>query len=304
MMDRGALYQRLTALSVACISSTALIFFLLSGTSCSFLTVHPEPDHFLLTSSGIALHEVPLAQIGLTCNSLLLDSGLDEMISLSQNFFYLSAGVGGATTLVAWILSICIPPTRLTWLSMAIMGSVTAVLQVPLFLLFESKPCTIDANSQSCFFSMGAYFNAASIIFWVFMTLWAQCISPPNWEMGASEKRRERITIQEIVIHHDTDSSNSNPDNEDWIFNNERKPATEMDVEYALPAYTAVSTNSKRKKKTKRVISPLQEICFDAGDDISGITFQPTKKARIDDGTGSEDELDEILNDPEKISSA
>lgn len=61
------------------------------------------------------------------------------------------------------------------------MTAVSAVLQVPIFLILESETCTYDINRQSCSLSTGAYFNIASVGLWILVTICTQCLDPPRW---------------------------------------------------------------------------------------------------------------------------
>jgi hypothetical protein len=306
MWSQNAFAQRVTALSMACLSSTAVVLFFLSGHSCSYMEVNPTLGRSLMTSSGKEMPGVDLAHIGLTCDSLLLDSGTDKMIELSQNFFYLSLGLGGATAVLAWLLSLWIPPTKCSWITMAIMGSVTAVMQVPIFLLYESIPCTMDVTRQTCSLGLGAYFNIVSIAFWIAMTLWAQCIRPPQWEGDKEASRtppkRERFSIQEIVISsNDTDSATMNEDGNEWAGNTVKQTKGHRDVESGMPGnQERQSASIKRNRKETETIAPIPEIALDADDDISEMTSGQTERRGTQRKT--ENSASVILNDLEKMS--
>jgi hypothetical protein len=303
MWRQHAFAQRVKALSMACLSSTALVLFFVSGQSCSYMEVNPAPGRSLMTSSGKELPGVDMAHIGLTCDYLLLDNGTDEMMELSQHFFYLSLGIGGATAVLAWLLSLWIQPTKCSWITMAIMGSVAAVTQVPIFLMYESIPCTMDVTRQTCSLGQGAYFNIVSIAFWIAMTLWAQCIRPPQWEGDIEASRtppkRERISIQEIVIH--TDSVTMNEDENEWTGNTVKQTKGHQDVESGMPGnQERQSASMKRNRNETEIIAPIPEISYNDDDDISEMTSGQTERIATQRKTGKSASV--ILNDLDKIS--
>lgn len=250
---------RVKALSMACLSSAAVVLCFLSGSSCSFVEVRPGQDQFLVTSMGDEIENIEVSFMGLKCESILLDNGVDEMVSLGQHFFHMSLGIGIATAVLAWILSVCLPPTKCSWITMAIMGSATAVIQIPLFLMFESIPCTVHPSRQTCGMGPGSYFNVVSIVLWIIMTIWAQLILPPKWDGSPQdEKKRESITIREIVIpFSETDTSTANDSTGD----------KGRDVEQGSP-----SKANKRTSKPGEKNAPIPLVAYDEFDNISEMT--------------------------------
>ncbi|KAG7367936.1 hypothetical protein IV203_030679 [Nitzschia inconspicua] len=175
-----SLAHRLTALSMACFASAGIIFSIFAGLSCSFVQVAAQPGSNLMSANG-DLFDAQVAFFGVMCRDSPFYDESDRMWGLSQIFFYSTVGIGGLTTLVAWALTLCIPPTGCRWRTMSILSAITAVMQVPVFLIFESDNCTFDVNRQTCKLAMGAYMNMMAIIIWVVMTIWAQCLKPPEW---------------------------------------------------------------------------------------------------------------------------
>ena len=217
------------------------------------MEVRPGLDQPLITSIGDEIENIEVAFMGLKCESILLDNGSDDMIDLGQHFFHMSLGVGIATAVLAWILSVCLPPTKCSWITMAIMGSVTAVVQIPLFLMFESIPCTVHPSRQTCTLGPGSYFNVVSICLWIIMTIWAQCILPPKWDEDGrpTKDKRDPVTIQEIIIP--SSSSTANESNE-----------KSRDVEQGSPQQQATKAGDKN--------APISLVAYDEFDDISEMT--------------------------------
>lgn len=122
-----------------------------------------------------------VAYIGIHCDDSTFYDDSDRLWNLSQIFFYVSLACGGLTTLLGWTLGTCFPPTVWRWRGLSIMAAITAVVQVPMFLIFESDSCNYDISRQTCTLAAGAYLNIVSVALWVFMTIWTQCLKPPQW---------------------------------------------------------------------------------------------------------------------------
>jgi hypothetical protein len=173
--------HRLTALSMACLASAAIIFSVFAGLSCSFVQVQAKSGRNVMTATGDLL-DVQVGYLGVMCEDSLFYDETDRMWSLSQLFFYFSVGFGSLTAVLAWMLTFCIPPTGCRWRTMSILSAITAVMEVPVFLIFESDNCNFDIHRQTCKLAMGAYLNMMSVILWVVMTIWTQCLKVPKWD--------------------------------------------------------------------------------------------------------------------------
>jgi hypothetical protein len=176
---------RLTALSMAFLASAAFIFCALAGFSCKFVQINAEPGRYVLPAgdeeSIFESNDQEVAYIGVQCDDSSFYEDSDHLWNLSQIFFYISLAFGGLTTLLAWTLGLCLPPTVSRWRVLSILAAITAVVQVPIFLIFESDSCNYDISRQTCALSTGAYLNIVSVGLWVLMTIWTQCLKPPQW---------------------------------------------------------------------------------------------------------------------------
>lgn len=189
-----ALSHRVTAATMAVIASAGMALCATAGFSCSFVQVIVTlPDFVLITPWG---DEVPSAggsaSLGVDCRDLgggngggedenLFYDTSDRMWYLSRIFLYCSLACGGLAVLWAWTLTLCLSPTPWRWRSLSVLTAVTAVLQVPIFLILESDTCNYDINRQSCRLSVGSYLNMASVGLWIMVTLATQCVRPPRW---------------------------------------------------------------------------------------------------------------------------
>lgn len=180
MGNTHAFHHRVPALSTACLSTSALVFATLSGTSCSFLEINAKPDMLLLSSDEIQLM-IDSAGIGVLCDEGFYAREGDKMWELSRIFLIVGLILGSMSTALAWAVSTFLPPTNTNWKLISTLSSLTAVLQVPIFLLFEAEPCSKFNARQECSLSIGSFFLIASIVFWVAVTLSTQCMDPPLW---------------------------------------------------------------------------------------------------------------------------
>jgi hypothetical protein len=173
-------HHRIPALSASCLSTSALVLATLAGTSCSFLEINAKPDMLLLSSDEVQLM-INSAEIGVLCDNGFYAREGDGMWELSRIFLIVGLILGSLTTALAWAVTTFLPPTPVNWKIISMLSSLTAVLQVPIFLLLEAEPCTKFKIRQECTLSIGSYFLIASTVFWVAVTLSTQCMDPPLW---------------------------------------------------------------------------------------------------------------------------
>jgi hypothetical protein len=193
-----SIQHRLTAITIFIIASSAFVVGALGGFSCSFVDVRVKsPDYVLITSWGEEIVDLDgstsASSFGVNClsdgdgddgntSTTTFYDESDRMWNMSRIFFFCAMACGGLTVLWSFVLTTCIIPTQWRWRGLSIMAAITAVLQVPIFLIFESDTCNYDINRQSCYLSTGAYLNIASISVWIILTLATQCIRPPRWD--------------------------------------------------------------------------------------------------------------------------
>jgi hypothetical protein len=148
---------------MACLSSSALILTVLAGFNCSFLAITAEPDRNLMNPDGVELASIHYVQAGVLCDESEFYDPDDRMWNLSQMFFT-STALGAATTILAWAISTCWPPTLQNWRALSMLSSITAVFEVPIFVIFEIESCNMDITRQKCTLDLGSYFLIASIL--------------------------------------------------------------------------------------------------------------------------------------------
>jgi len=183
-----AFAHRLTALSMACLASAGLIFCALSGFGCSFIEINALEGRSVGNANGDEFENVEKAYLGVQCMSGIdepfydVDGGVDRLWYYTRIFFYVGVTLGAFTTLFAWMLVSCVRPTPDRWRILSILAALSAIFQIPIFLVIESDTCNFDIMRQTCGLSTGAYLNVASISIWIVMTIWVQCLRAPRWD--------------------------------------------------------------------------------------------------------------------------
>jgi len=183
-------YHRIPALSTAVMSSIALGFTLSAGLRCDFILVASKPGEFIeySTEDGllVGLYE---SNLGIACSQTVFSREGDFLWNLSWVFWVISSISGSLAGILSWLLTTVIGPTERSWKALSILSAISAVFQVPIFLMFEVKPCI----SHLCFISTSGIMLIISCIFWVTSTIITQCQDPPLWaeELNAWRVHKE-----------------------------------------------------------------------------------------------------------------
>jgi hypothetical protein len=178
MVDLNA---RFPAIGMVCITTGALIMAIWGGTNCEFLEINAQPGTFLLQVDGVEM-EQDQAHVGVYCKNEIFDSNDDQLWQLSRVFFIISTIIGVIATALAWAFATYFPPTNKGWRLLSICSAFAAVFAVPVFLLFEAKPCTEFKFQQDCVFSTGSFIQIISVIAWTIGVAVTQCLDPPAWD--------------------------------------------------------------------------------------------------------------------------
>ena len=204
--------QRCPALSMACIASSALILAAFAGTSCEFLEINSKADSLILEFNDVELiRDETTNNLGVFCKSSIFEPQVgDNMWGISRIFFIVGMTLGSLSTVLAWALTFCLPPTSTSWKILSIMSAFTAVLQVPVFLVFESEPCSKFKSQQECTFASGSFFLITSIVAWVGGVLCTQCFDTPQWGMEISAWKAGNDEIGEEEYRNDDEELGEN----------------------------------------------------------------------------------------------
>lgn len=181
MFNVHVFHHRFPALAAAVFASLALAFVAIAGTTCSFLNVEANDGRFVEFTTGVEQEAVTSASFGVLCETYYFGSDGDTMWNISQAFLYVSLALGGIAAALAWIVTWCVSPGNRAWRFLSVISALTAVLNIPIFLLFESEPCTIDNSRQSCTLSFGSFLLMSGAVSSIAVVLLTQCLDPPTW---------------------------------------------------------------------------------------------------------------------------
>ncbi|KAL3922339.1 MAG: hypothetical protein SGILL_002261 [Bacillariaceae sp.] len=193
-VNRKRKYHRLPAILGAALSSAAVLLAVYAGTSCEFLSVSvvdpvSEEELFLIapvSAEGFQQTSLQQTSIGVMCTTSTSDSSSsfydrdgDDMWNLSRVFWILGLTLGSCTAALAWAC-IFVKPSLRIWKFISILSALAAVLQVPVFILFESEPCSSFRDTQSCQMGQGGFLLISSTILFIAVCICTQCLDPPD----------------------------------------------------------------------------------------------------------------------------
>jgi hypothetical protein len=183
--------HRLPALSAAFISSAAVLTAAFAGASCNFV-IREDDDN---------------SSFGVLCEHHIYPRDGDDMWELSRIFLIIGLSLGSLTSALSWAVASYLTPTSFNWNGISVLAAITAVIQIPIFVLFEAEPCSgndFDSNidndndnaggggggisgffsktiTTSCKLGSGSYLLIASDLLYIAVTLITQCLDKPRW---------------------------------------------------------------------------------------------------------------------------
>lgn len=198
-------------LTVAISSAAALASLIASGGTCSFLTVRTrsgQPLTFESSRSGQYFPApVSYTSIGVLCDGDLYDLSGDRIWRLCQALFYIAVVSGSLVTAIAWATCTFFPSSTCTWRLITFSASICSIATIPIFVLFEIKPCTAY-EGQSCTLSVGSYLLIVSSLLWIIVTLIAMLLGFPSRSEDCSLPKTE--TAESNIDNQDQEMSSSN----------------------------------------------------------------------------------------------
>lgn len=175
--------------AAALTATVALALLLASASSCHFITVSSSNGAVLSSSSSSFGVYCPSSGDANGTNSDLHGDGMWIMSTVAMTL----ALVGGcASTAVAWDL--CLFAATVTqerlWTIVSVTAAISAVLCVPVFLLFQSNVC-LHSVSSSCELDSGAVLLIFSLVGWIVVTILTQCLEPTSLRREHHEQQQQ-----------------------------------------------------------------------------------------------------------------
>ena len=184
-----ALDHRLPAICTAVFSSVAVVLAAFSGASCNFI------ERIINETNDIEIEGTIDSSFGVLCDHELYPREGDKMWELSRIFLIVGLSLGALTAALAWAVASFLTPTRANWNGISALAAATAIIQVPIFVLFESEPCMGDADTDTdtdaddidgdmglgCKLGPASYLLMASDLVFISVTLITQIYDRPRW---------------------------------------------------------------------------------------------------------------------------
>lgn len=173
--------QHWTPLVVAFVATVAMALQVSGGFHSSFVRVTAKTGEILSMVDSNAQEAVTATSIGVMGDGSddFYRVGNDRRWIFSRVFLSIAMLCGGVALVVAWAISIAVPPTKRLWQIVSIASALAAVTQVPVFLIFAAFPCTDYEKQQTCQISTGAVLFMAGLIVWLAVTVLTQFLDPP-----------------------------------------------------------------------------------------------------------------------------
>mmetsp|Transcript_19917 Transcript_19917/g.46753 ORF Transcript_19917/g.46753 Transcript_19917/m.46753 type:complete len:1188 (+) Transcript_19917:232-3795(+) len=180
--------HRLPAILAALFSSIAVLTAAVSGASCNFLLrFRSDGEGETVLLEGIA------GSFGVLCEHEIFPREGDRMWELSRIFLVTGLTLGSLTAALAWAVATFLTPSGKNWTGISVLAAITAVIQVPIFILFEAEPCmgdsedidlfrfNNDTTGLGCKLGPGSYLLIVSDLFYIAVTIMTQCFDKPRW---------------------------------------------------------------------------------------------------------------------------
>ncbi len=184
--SRNVFLHRLPAICAACINTLGLSLAITASTSCSFLIISYTDPH---TASTPMISDLPAqpsirqdvyyrpTSLGVLSPCFLEEVEKNGMVIVAQWFSRITIGLGCINVVLSWLLSTVMAPTDGLWRCLSLVCAMTAVGQIPIFLIVEANPCL----SGTCILGSGAILCICSILCSITVTILTQYIETPTW---------------------------------------------------------------------------------------------------------------------------
>jgi hypothetical protein len=171
-------------------SSLSLVLLIAAASTCRFVTVQADRGSALEALSGDGAGDaagdvngtitsaVNATSIGVYCSGDYYDLSDDSMWLLTRTFVSFAVIFSATATTLSWAVSVCVKPRHVYWQMISVASALSALVSIPVFLLFETEPCSA-LPTQTCQFSTGAFLLVLSLVLALSTTIITQCLDQP-----------------------------------------------------------------------------------------------------------------------------
>lgn len=169
-----------------------------AGRSCSFLTVSAKWDETLTLTDTSEQYQAVSTTQGVFCDAGYYDLTSDPMWTLSRVFLAVSIVLVSLSTIACFFVVFCVTASLRAWKLISGLSALSALFQVPVFIIFQVKPCSQYEATQTCIMSIGSYLLVGALLATITITLITQLLDPPI---------SDRVDVRIDKKEQDTDSS-------------------------------------------------------------------------------------------------
>jgi hypothetical protein len=173
--------QAFNSIAAALFSSGAFALLVAAGMNSSFISVIAKPYQTLANPDDSKNTTLLSTSIGIFGAGDFYNIRSDGMWILCFTLICIAIGLTGVSTLIAWGISTFWAPTARIWKALSVLSALASVLQVPIFLMFDTFPCSAFRAQQTCQLSNGSYCLVSSTVCSIVATFITQFLDPPMW---------------------------------------------------------------------------------------------------------------------------
>lgn len=236
------------ALSTALLSAAAFCCLLVSGLSCSFLSVSANqnavidpnttnvPAEDLWYYNEIISEDGNVLSVGILCHGdldwLAPKTSDDSMRVLSKVFLIVALSLGAPLLIATCCISSFIPASSFVWDGISYVAAGMFVCEMPIFFLLDSPPCSHSKGMFNCQMGSGSYALIASMFCSLSLALLTQWKNPPDWkeEYEIWNLRRRNKQMNLIGLFGGSKTLEENSDEEIAVFNDEEMTTANQKV--------------------------------------------------------------------------
>lgn len=218
------------ALITALLSAASFSCLLVSGLSCSFLSISAANSNVQIDPNTTSIPEEDLwyynemisnsnenaLSVGILCQGdldwLAPNTSDNSMRLLSNIFLIVSLALSGLVLMITCAISTFLPTSNITWDVISYIAAGLFVCEMPIFFLFDSPPCSNAKNVFVCQLGSGSYTLIVSMICSLSLAILTQWKNPPDWkeeyEIWNLRRRNERMNNKRGMFG---DGSNTPP---------------------------------------------------------------------------------------------
>jgi uncharacterized membrane-anchored protein len=193
------------------IGTISLALIVASSFTCRFISITSTNNDLLAITSYSQQITQSSTSIGLFCpgDFYYISEETDTKLLLGQVCASSSIVFGAFVVVLLWSvvsgIATCINNrVARIWRLISLLTALCAVIQIPIFLIYQIRPCTDFQNQQFCSMDVGSYTLICSITGWIMVTIITQFLDAPTSEWYERFEEWKLSSAYENVNANDT----------------------------------------------------------------------------------------------------